>query len=198
MLFTKKIAVFFSLFIVLLSCQKTTEMVQIEPSNYLTKEEQEAFKYSIIRYFDKLPKKVTHTTKFDTLYDSIYQVKTKRADLFYYYQSQDGYTYFAVTRIAPSMKLKKVATLGRLKKDENNQFSYYEEIARTWKMEESELKEKTEMLFRKMIAGEDLSPYYTVNSKPELIIEFPDENNWFDVEKRRWVSSLDDYLEKSK
>jgi hypothetical protein len=197
MFFTKKIAAISSLFIVLLSCQKATETVQVEPSNYLTVQEQEAFKYSIIRYFDKLPKKVTHNTKFDTLYDSIYQVKTTRTDLYYYYPSQDGFTYFAVTRIAPSMKLKKVATLGRLKTDENKQITHYEEIARTWKMEEIELKEKTEMLFRKMITGEDLSPYYTVNSKPELIIEFPDENNWFDLEKRRWVSSLDEYLEKS-
>lgn len=186
--------VFFAVFFV--GCQSAKNEPNINPDTYLSADEQHDFKYSIIRYFDKLPKKVTHNTKFDVEHDSIYQAKTHRTDLYYYFPAEDGYIYFAVTRIAPSMKLKKVATIGRLKKEVDGQVSFYEEVARTWKMEEPELMEKTKMLFLKFIEGEDLSPFYTINSKPELIIEFPDENNWYNVQKRRWVSPLDEYLEK--
>ena len=55
-------------------------------------------------------------------------------------------------------------------------------------MEEKELKEKTNLLFEKYVNEEDLTPYYTKNSGNDFYIEFPDDNNIYNVEKRQWVT----------
>lgn len=174
-----------------ISCEE--ESLNLDPNQYLSLEEQEAFKYSIIRYYDKRPKKVKEDDKLNSEHDSIYKVKAQKSDLlFLYFDDKTKEYYFAVTRIAPSMKLKKVATVGRLKKDANDSIVYYEENFRTWKMEMNELKEKTSFLMTKFIKGENLKPYYTKNSQPEFWIEFPDDNNVYDIEKREWKTSLDE------
>jgi hypothetical protein len=184
-----KMKIIYSLFIIALfySCQK--EAQKILPTNYLNEEQIESFKYEIIRYSDKLAKKATHETKFDTKFDSIYISKAKSAELYHYFvDEKTNEIYFAITRIAPSLKVKKVATIGKLKKDKSGAISYFEESIRTWKMEEAELKQKTSLLFEKYVNNEDLTPYYTKNSGNEFYIEFPDEINEYDVEKRQWVT----------
>lgn len=177
-----------------IGCQQKKTIVDSNPQTYLSEDAQLEFKYRIVRYFDKLPKKVSHENKFDAEYDSIYKLKAQNADLYHYYISEKTKEiYFAVTRIAPSIKLKKVATIGKLTLNDQDSIVSYEEICRTWKMEEEELKEKTAFLFNKVVNNEDLTPYYTANSQPEFYIEFPDEKNVFDVSSRSWifVESLD-------
>jgi hypothetical protein len=49
------------------------------------------------------------------------------------------------------------------------------------------LKEKSLMLFSKMVLGGDLSPYYPQNSAKEEFIEFPDGFVVYDVGERKWV-----------
>lgn len=179
----------YSLFILVLfySCQK--EPQKILASDYLNEEQVESFKYEIIRYSDKLAKKATHETKFDTKFDSIYQLKAKSADLYHYYvDEKSNEIYFAIARIAPSLKEKKVVTIGKLTKDADGKIVSYEEAFRTWKMEIQELKTKTQLLFEKYINGADLTPYYTKNSNGEFYIEFPDDNNYYDKNARRWQS----------
>lgn len=181
-------------FLMFIGCQQKKTIVDSNPLTYLSKDAQLEFKYRIVRYFDKLPKKVSHENKFDAEYDSIYKLKAQNADLYHYYISEKTKEiYFAVTRIAPSIKLKKVATIGKLTLNDQDSIVSYEEICRTWKMEEEELKEKTAFLFNKVVNNEDLTPYYTLNSQPEFYIEFPDEKNVFDVSSRSWifVESLD-------
>lgn len=173
------------LLFVTLSC-KEKEKIDSNPDKYLSKTEQVDFKYSIIRYFHKLPKNVSEKTKFNTEFDSVFRSLSERSDLYHYYKnSETNEIFFAVTRIAPSLVLKKVATIGKLKV-ENDSVVYYEEICRTWKMEEDELKTKTAMLFEKVLNEEDLSPFFTKNSNPEFYIEFPDDLNYYDVEDRIW------------
>jgi hypothetical protein len=179
--------ILFSLLFVLFSCEK--EKINSNPDHYLTKEKQEEFKLSIVRYFEKLPtKKADHKTKFDTIHNSYYLNKAQKSDLLYLYMDADSTYYFTVAKIAPSLKLKKVATIGKLKKDSKGKVTYYEEAARTWKMEEVELKIKTLLLFEKYVNKEDLTPYYTKNSGNDFYIEFPDDLNEYDVEKRQWVT----------
>lgn len=178
-------ALLFCQFILFISCKK--EPLNLDPNQHLSLEEQEAFKYNIIRYYDKRPKKVTQEDKFNKENDSVYKVKAKRSDLlFIYFDKKTQEYYFAVTRIAPSIGLKKVATVGKLKKDSNDSIIYYEENFRTWKMEMGELKEKTSYLMEKYINGEDVSPYLTKNSSPEFWIEFPDDNSYYCTESRQW------------
>lgn len=183
--FKMKNFLFLVVFFILSSC--VTEQKKINPNDYLTKEEQTKFKYSIVRYYDDLAPKATNETKFDTVYNSYYKKKSEASELlFYFFDTENKTAYFAITKIAPSLKLKKVATLGTVAFNDDGSIKTYEEKCRTWKMLVPELKEKTTMLFEKHINGEDLSPYYTKNSNGEFIIEFPDDVTYYDIELRKW------------
>ena len=94
----------------------------------------------IVRYFEEVPKNTNQDSKWDTIHNSYYSQKANQAELYHYYKSNDGFIYFAIAKIAPSLKLKKVATIGKLKLEKDS-VVYYEEICRTWKMEIPELKD---------------------------------------------------------
>jgi hypothetical protein len=184
-----KMKFIYTLFVIvfLYSCQK--EPQKILPSDYLTDTQVESFKYEIIRYTDKLAKNATHETKFESQYDSIYQLTAKSAELYHYYvDEKSNEIYFALARIAPSLKVKRVVTAGKLTKDQDGKITSFEEAFRTWKMEIPELKTKTKLLFEKYIDGEDLTEYYTKNANGEFYIEFPDDNNYYDKSARKWQS----------
>ena len=167
------------------SCKK--EPKKILPSDYLNEKQIEAFKYDIIRYSDKLVKNATHETKFEAQFDSIYRLKAKSADLYHYYIDKNlNEIYFAIARIAPSLKVKRVVTAGKLTKDKDGNITFYEEAFRTWKMEIPELKSKTKLLFENYIEGNDLGKFYTKNSNGEFFIEFPDDINYYNSELRKW------------
>jgi hypothetical protein len=173
---------FIIILLITFSCQKD---IASSPSDYLSKDEIVNFKINIVRYFEGLPKNVDHNKKWDTIYNDYYNQKAAASDLLHYYKNDDGFIYFAVAKIAPSMILKKNATIGKLKM-ENDSIVYYEEIARTWKMEVPELKEKTKILFDKIVNGKDVSEYYTKNSDPEFWIEFPDDQTFYNTKERKW------------
>lgn len=174
----------FFIFLILISCNKTIES---NPNHKLSKAEQENFKSKIVRFYESLPKNAHNKNTLDTTYIKYYEQKAKESDLLHYYKDEDGYIYFAVAKIAPSLKLKKVATIGKLK-FEKDSLVYYEEIARTWKMEIPELKEKTKVIFDKIAQEKSVEKYYTKNSQPEFWIEFPDEFTFYDTDKRSWVT----------
>jgi hypothetical protein len=177
----------YTLFFIALFCSCQKDVGKILPSDYLNENEIEAFKYNIIRYSDVLANKATQETKFDPQFDSIYSEKAKSAELYYYYiDKNSNEIYFAISRIAPSLKVKRVLTGGKLTIDKKGNITYYEEAFRTWKMEIPELKIKSKLLFEKYIQGEDLTEYYTKNSKGEFFIEFPDQSNYYDSAVRRW------------
>jgi hypothetical protein len=102
------------------------------------------------------------------------------------YYNKNGDEYFLVSRIAPSLKVKKVAVGVKMKRDDQGNLLDYEEVFRTWKFEIPEMQQKGLMLFDKMVRGEDLSAYYPQNSGEEEYIEFPDERVFYDVNERRW------------
>lgn len=185
----KRITLLFLFFLLLLSCQK--QPLNITPDFYLSAEETENFKYDIIRYTVKMPKKATSETKFSEEFDEQYKQKAQNSDLIFYYVNPDNTneSFFALTYIVPSLYGKKVAAVGRVVKDDTGNIVEYEEVFRTWKMEEEELREKTRLLFEKYLQGKDLSPYYTKNSKGEFYIEFPDDNTSFDIKTKQWISS---------
>jgi hypothetical protein len=53
-------------------------------------------------------------------------------------------------------------------------------------MELPELKEKTKILFDRIANESSVEKYYTKNSLPEYWIEFPDDNNFYNVKNRKW------------
>jgi hypothetical protein len=166
-----------------LSCSKPKET---NPKKQLSSEQIEEFKYQIIRYIERLPRLANDENKFEPQFDKTYRLSAKNCELLQYYVDEENYIYFAISKIAPSIKLKKTATIGRLKISGKKTITYYEEALRTWKMEPNELNEKTTMLFTKYINKEDLSPYYTQNSQPDFYIEFPDKQSFYNIQKRKW------------
>ncbi len=175
--------IYFLFCLLIISCQKE---ISSTPDLYLTPKENFEFKEKIVRFFEKLPKKVSHENKWNTENNEYYLKKVEEAEIMHYYKNDDGFIYFAIAKIAPSIYLKKVATIGKLK-IENDSITYYEEICRTWKMEIPELSEKTKILFDKIVNDDDISQYYTKNSQPEFWIEFPDDLNSYDIENRKWI-----------
>lgn len=182
-----------SLLFLCISCKQ--EKKEIKPIAYLTIEQQSNLKLDIIRYIDDLAKYATNENKFDTIFDKEYKEKANKIELMFAYKNPENDTlFFAVAKIAPSLKLKKVATVGKLVYDKNQKISFFQEGFRTWKMEINELDTTTEMLFQKYILNEDLSEFYTKNSNGKFIIEFPDDNNYYDTKTRSWKFSGDKNL----
>ena len=170
--------------VVLLGCNK---QANYQPDRHLSVSQQDSFKYEIIRYVGRLPKHATFVTKFEKRFDEQYSLTAKTMGLDkYYYNPKDGYTYFEMSRIAPSLYERYVATGGRLKKDDQGAIVEYEEIYRTWKMKKEDLSEKTAVFFDYMIKGKDLSSFYTATIGDTEHIEFPDERTYYDKEKRKW------------
>lgn len=168
----------------LLGCSNQTEY---QPGHQLSIAQQDDFKYEIIRYVGRLPKQATFATKFEKRFDEPYLLMAQSMGFDkYYHHPKDGYTYFEVSRIAPSLREKYVATGGRLKRDNQGTIIEYEEIYRTWKMKRADLSEKSNMFFDYMVKGKDLSVFHTATIGDTEHIEFPDERTYFDTEERRW------------
>lgn len=169
------------------ACTKNEK--NISPDTHLSAEAQNRVKHLIIRYVAKAPRRVMDSVKFDTLYDAHYQEQVNQHELMAYYVSAEGEHFFLVSRIAPSMEAKWVATGGRMKIDKDFNLLEYEEVFRTWKMTRENLDVRARYLFELMINGEDLSPYYTATAGFNYI-EFPDEHVYFDKASRSWKSDV--------
>ncbi len=178
---------FFGLFLSILASCTQNEAAKIEATNNLTSEEQKAFLYEIARYIGELPKNGGYETRASERFDAYYRHQAEQSKLKYFYQdAKSGTTYFMITQIAPSIHEKYVALGGKLKRSSDNNIEEYQEIFRTWKFPSKELEPKAEMLFRKMITGDDLSAYYS-NKMGDQYIEFPNDYTKYDIKQRRWV-----------
>jgi len=182
----------------LYSCTTTSEKNKdsVELTNPLDSAASQEFIYSIIRYAGKLPGKASHETKFDTVFNESYKAIALNHTLEYLVNDKKtNRNYFMISRIAPSIKLKRVGIGGYSETDEYGNIVRYRELFRTWKMVPETLEIKGKTLFEKMISGEDLSPYYPENSGEDEWIEFPNKDTYFDTINLRWESTLDDFIE---
>lgn len=162
------------------SCQKG-----YSPSDWLTPQEETDSKWKVIRYISRPPDNVTFQERFYNGYDPYYQQQMSLHRLDAYYVEGNKH-YFLISRTAPSLIEKRVATGGSMVLDDKGEITEYEEVFRTWKMIDSLQIRKSIFLFDKMVKGESLEPYLTKNSTPEEYIEFPDDNVYFDKSARVW------------
>ncbi|MFN3942925.1 MAG: hypothetical protein ACK4K1_09870 [Flavobacterium sp.] len=170
-------------FLLVLACQQKN--TDTNPLHHLNNQEILTLKEQTVRYFERLPAKATEQNKFDTIFNEYYSQKAKEADLFLYFKNDQGEEFFAVSKIAPSMKLKKVATIIQMKREADS-IIFYKEILRTWKMEVPELQEKSKVLFDLVIQNKSFEKYLTKNFQPEFWVEFPDDHTYFDDKSRTW------------
>ena len=157
------------------------------PAVHLSPAEQEEIMDKVLRYMAKPPDGISTEERFYRGYDEHYaeQRRIHRLDAYYI----DGKThYFLFSRVAPSLKEKRIAIGGKLELDDQRSLSYYEEVFRTWRLEPDTLVKRSVFLFDKMVREEDLQPYYSSRSGNTDYIEFPDDRTFFDTEKRIWRS----------
>lgn len=153
----------------------------------LAAEQQEQTLYEMVRYFGKLPKKgADHENKFEEKFDPYYKLHAKEHQLIAYHKSSGGKEYLLLKKVAPSRFEKFFATGIEVIRDDKGDITFYNEVFRTWRLAEPEYSQKSNMLFDKMVKGEDLTPYYTHNTNEEYI-EFPDRTYAFDTKSRRWL-----------
>jgi hypothetical protein len=153
---------------------------------YLDGKQKDDNVWKIIRYVSKPPDGLLYEERFYPAYDTFYHEQASRHRFEEYFIDQQKQHYFLISRPAPSLVEKRVATGGKMKFDDSGNLLEYEEVFRTWKMVPDTLKERGLFLFDKMVKGEDLVPYYTKNSLSKEYIEFPDDINYYDKATRRW------------
>jgi len=163
------------------SCAQKEEY---NPVTYLSSEKQQQFLLKISRYIAKLLKHASHEQKFDSKYELYYQQEMQKYEIQHYYISADSVHYFLVNRPAPSLYAKKVAIGGKMKYNKG-ELVEYEEVFRTWKLKEKELKEKGKILFAAMVEKGNVDEYLPSKTQDDWV-EFPDSQNYFDKESRRW------------
>jgi len=169
-----------SLFVLFSACGNS-----YKPNSHLAIQKQDEVMWKIIRYLAKPPEGLTKLERFYKGYDEYYEKQKSRHRLDAYFMDGDQH-YFLVSRIAPSLTEKRVATGGKVKFDQKGKLVEYEEVFRTWKMKDADLKVKAGKLFDLMVKGESLEKYRTKYTFPDEYIEFPDDINYYDKEERGW------------
>lgn len=156
-----------------------------DPDKHLSMDQKQKMLNTIIRYIAEAPKNVKDSLKFESKYDNYYAEQVSKHNLMAYFIDDNENHYFLISRKAPSIHEKWVATGGKMRFDKENALIYYEEVFRTWKLLDTEIQERAPYLFDLMIKGEDLTPYYTATSGFNYI-EFPDSKVYYDSESRAW------------
>jgi len=173
--------------VVLSACETKVSYI---PEDQLSPQRQDVVLSKLIRYAGRKPEKATDSTKFSLQFDEHYlkQVAEHKLNLYFVTDTKDH--YFLISRKAPSLFDKYVATGGRFKMNAMDSLVEYEEIFRTWKMPYDTLMTRGSLLFDKMVKGESLESYLTKNSGGVEYIEFPDDNVYYDKQSRKWKSNL--------
>jgi hypothetical protein len=166
--------------LILLGCKND----EYSPDKYLTADERQKLLQQVVRYSEKRAPHATALNRFDTIFNWYYDKAVKEYDVRRYYIDKTGEHYFLFTRAARSITPMREAIGGKLRV-ENDSLTEYEELFRTWKMNEDSLNTRAFELFDKMINGEDLTKYGP-KYQGDRYVEFPDDRFYFDKERRMW------------
>ncbi len=153
----------------------------------LSIQERELVFPKIVRYIAKPPKMVKGGLRFDSRFDEYYKNAQQSFDWeLFYIDPSTRIRYFLVSRDAPSLYKKRIGIGGSYQINQN-EISNYREVFWTFKMKVPELNDKSAKLFKAMLKGEDLSPFYPQNSpENEEWIEFPDATTYYDADSLFW------------
>jgi hypothetical protein len=176
--------IFVGIFIALIAGACSTKNNYVV-SAHLTPQQQDEIMWKIIRYIGRAPEGLTFEERFYAPYDSLYREQAKLHKFDAYFVKGKTH-YFLVSRRAPSLVDKRVATGGKFILADDNKITEYEEVFRTWKMVPDTLAKREMILFDKFVKGESLLPYETRNSNGVEYIEFPDERTYFDKQEKQW------------
>lgn len=180
-----------SLIVIFASCRSKDPT---DPFTYWNRERQQEIAMKLVRYAAKLPPNSNHSVKFNTEFDPYYKSVAIDYNFMWVKQEPDGSYYFLFSRPARSATPLFEGIGGKLKLNDQDSLVLYNEIFRTWKMTDKDLRERGKTLFDEMVAGKDLTVFYSKNMGDKFI-EFPDDRFYFDVEERKWKDSVFDSLD---
>jgi hypothetical protein len=155
----------------------------------LSKPDQDSLIFKIVRYTAKLPYPAINENKFEDRFDSYYRSVAADYDIRRCFVDKDSMYFLLVTRAAKSITPMRESIGIKLKLDSEGNFSWYEEVFRTWKMKEEVMDQRYPELFELMVKGESLEPYYP-KYKRDQYIEFPDGRFYFDPQQRKWRDAV--------
>ncbi|MES2618261.1 MAG: hypothetical protein V4613_10300 [Bacteroidota bacterium] len=147
---------------------------------------------TILPHFSKLHDSIPENQRFlpkNKGYMAVHK-KERVYEWRHYTQAADGYSYFMVSRLEPSIKRDKYTSIcGRFKRTATGAMdsASYEELFWTWKMKMPDLKEKSYILFKQIVEKGEVKQYLPEVSKGEWIM-FPDKNVWYDKATQTWQS----------
>ena len=133
------------------------------------------------------------TQLFNSEFDWYYDKVALEFNFMHLNKIENGSYYFLFSRPARSINPMFEGIGGKFKLNEKDSLVEYEEVFRTWKMEDKDLKTRGKYLFNSMVKGEDLSPFYS-KLAGDKYIEFPDDRFHFDKHKRKWIDNSTDSI----
>ncbi len=148
---------------------------------------------TILPHFSKLHDSIPANQRFlpkNKHYMLVHKVE-RQYQWMHYFESPNGYSYFMVSRLEPSIHRDKFASVcGRFKRNSTGAIdsASYEELFWTWKMKMPELKEKSSILFRTIIENGNINAY--LPEVKENWVMFPDKNVKYDKATQTWKSAL--------
>lgn len=148
---------------------------------------------TILPHFSKLHDSIPENQRFlpkNKHYMLVHKVE-RQYQWMHYTQAKDGYSYFMISRLEPSIKSDKYSSIcGRFKRDSKGSIdsASYEELFWTWKMKMPELKEKSLVLFSTVVETGDFKQY--LPEVKENWIMFPDKNVSYDKATQTWKSKV--------
>ncbi len=133
--------------------------------------------------------------RFDSAYKSHFsrQKTEKQYSIIYAGMSENGFNYFMLRRLEPSIKNDKYAVLcARYKRNASGAMdtSTFEELFWTWKMPLNELNPKAALLFKLAIQQKELKRYMP-GRENDLYIMFPDGNAYYDQKNKVWKTATE-------
>src|SRR5690349_3182776 len=120
-----KLLKFFLLVPILISCSSDPD--KYSPSKHLSSKELDAKLWTMMRYLAKTPEGVLTTERFNPTNDTAYRAQMKLMSIDAWYREGDVH-FFLVSKRAPSLFDKRVATGGKAIFDDDGGLKEYEEV----------------------------------------------------------------------
>ncbi len=174
----KKVIVFIFVMLVAVACGGDKYKVD----KYLTKEESVLLKKELSRYMDKLPERVAMEDRWSEKANSYYSLKADSMNLLRYYEGEDGYNYYYITRIVPSIREgERRASAGRFQWETKDRIKNLEEFFLSNILPEETLEKAADELFEQAV--ED----HKIQGKASLeLIEWPNEYFAYNKKSHSW------------
>jgi len=139
-------------------------------------------KKELSRYMDKLPSSIQMKDRWSEKANAYYTLKADSMKLLRYYVGEDGFNYFYITRLVPSIHLgDRRASAGRFQWDTKDRIKNLEEFFLSNILPEEELDKAADDLFDEAVENKKIEDKNSLK-----FIEWPNEFFAYDKKTNSW------------